>query len=302
MLRREMKQIQSIIRNAMANRASVKKRNRIANYLKGNRVPWSSGYEDFKWSEIAKAIHDEKILATFRDCKSLSGYGIGLDERLIEYPFVFSRIRNGKSVILDAGSTFNFETIVSHPVIVEKELCIYTYYPENLNFIEKRISYEFGDLRNLPFRSSWFDEVVCISTLEHVGLDNSMYGYREAGKTGSMSGGDSYRKVIEELLRVLKPGGQLLMTFPFGKNINYGFFQQFDSKMLQIILGIMNQEGTSTTTFFKYSPEGWNFSEEKSCIECESFNPHTGEGRGDDGAAHSRAICGIQFIKKGNAL
>jgi hypothetical protein len=226
-----------------------------------------------------------------------AAYGKGIDERLVEYPFVFSRLNPGKTTLLDAGSTFNFQTIISHPLVAAKDVCIYTFFPESWNYIDKRISYVFGDLRILPFRNSWFDEVVCISTIEHIGLDNSMYGYGTEELSINENETHSYLSAISEMIRVLKEGGQLLMTFPFGKNINYGFFQQFDSKMLAAILNLMNKYGTPACTFYKYLPDGWTVSNEQDCRDSESFNPHTGEGRGEDGAAHSRAICALQFTK-----
>ena len=87
------------------------------------------------------------------------------------------------------------------------------------------------------------------------------------------------------------------MTFPFGKNINYGFFQQFDPEMLGNIRNITRQYGIEKHTFFQYRKEGWIISDEQSCSLSDSFNPHTGEGKGTDGAAHSRAICATQFVK-----
>ena len=275
----------------------VKKR-RIDKFLDSPRVPWTAGYDDYKWQKIAQYINDPAILDIFRTTKNLpENYGVGLDERIVEYPFVFSRLQNKKTVFLDAGSTFNYEEIVIHPLLVEKEINVFTYYPENWNFVNRRISYQFGDLRQMIYRDAWFDEVICISTLEHIGMDNSLYGYDEVKNTGHDTGLESYQDAVKEMVRVLKPGGQLLMTFPFGVRKQYGFFQQFDSAMLQKILGFMNTQGEAQTFFFKYLKEGWVRSNEESCRSCESYNPHTGEGKGNDGAAHSRSICATHFIK-----
>lgn len=49
-----------------------------------------------------------------------------------------------------------------------------------------------GDVRNLPFPKDWFDRVFCISVLEHVQ--------------------DGHSKALDELDRVLKPGGILLLS------------------------------------------------------------------------------------------
>src|SRR5689334_16105891 len=90
------------------------KNDRIKKYLKNNRVPWSVGYEDYKWKQITESINDESILEIFRNDKPLNpGYAIGIDERLVEYSFVFSKLKTEKSLLLDAGSTFNFPSIVS---------------------------------------------------------------------------------------------------------------------------------------------------------------------------------------------
>ncbi len=57
---------------------------------------------------------------------------------------------------------------------------------------------EYGDIRNIgrgndwrDWHDGWFDRVMCISVIEHV---------------------PDYKKVLTELLRVLKPGGFLLLT------------------------------------------------------------------------------------------
>jgi ubiquinone/menaquinone biosynthesis C-methylase UbiE len=39
---------------------------------------------------------------------------------------------------------------------------------------QNNISYVYGDLRNTILKDQCFDEIVCISTLEHIGMDNTM--------------------------------------------------------------------------------------------------------------------------------
>jgi hypothetical protein len=51
-------------------------------------------------------------------------------------------------------------------------------------------------------------------------------------------------------------------------------------------------------TFFEYLPNGWVVSSQEQYKSAESYNPHTGKGKKDDFAAHSRAICCIKFFKK----
>ena len=77
----------------------------------------------------------------------------------------------------------------------------------------------------------------------------------------------------------------------------HGFFQQFDSEMVNRILQKINSNGTSDTNYYLYAGNAWNFSNENETKDAESYNPHTGIGKKDDFAAHSRAICCIKFIK-----
>ena len=89
----------------------------------------------------------------------------------------------------------------------------------------------------------------------------------------------------------------LLLTFPYGKFENHGFFQQFDNEMLQKLLVLLNNLGKTEIDFFLYTVEGWTWSDEKKTSSTESYNPHTGKGKGNDGAAHCRGICCIKFLK-----
>lgn len=267
-------------------------------YKNTGRKPWSYGYIDTKWVDINSTINNSNSLNAFKDGSIPEKFGIGYDERIVEYPWIFSHLKSSeKSSILDAGSTFNFKEIVEHPNIKNKELTIYTYYPESESFINNRISYVFGDLRSLPFKTNLYDEIVCQSTIEHVDMDNSIYGYNLQPNTESTKKSYEYLKVIDELIRVLKSGGQLLLTFPYGQFENHGFFQQFDEEMVKKITDFMGLIGKHKEEFIIYSKNGWRFDKQENCNHSLSYNPHTGKGKGEDGAAHCRCVCCITFIK-----
>lgn len=267
---------------------------KIYNYIKNGRIPWSEGYLEYKIKFINESLNSEILLNKFKS-KKIEEFGLGLDERCVEYPWLFCRIPNEESLILDAGSTFNFSFIVNKNIIKNKELTIFTYYPENDCFHYKRISYVFGDLRKMCFKNEYFDIIVSQSTIEHIDMDNSIYGY--SGIDFSESKSYEYLKAIKEMYRVLKYKGKILLTFPFGKYENHGFFQQFDREMLDSIYEYLNDKGSIEFTYFKYEKNGWRFADKEELYEVESFNPHTGKGKGNDGAAHSRGIACIEFIK-----
>ena len=272
----------------------VTTKDKIKKYLAGGREPWSPGYNDFKFHFIREQLSDAKLLAGFNEKRLEPGYGFRLDERSVEYPWVFSRITTSHKNILDAGSTFNNATILDSLSLENCRLTIYTYFPEKNCFHSKRINYVFGDLRDLPFKNSLYDLVICQSTIEHVGMDNQIYGYKE-GKSGASA---EYLKVVDELVRVLAHGGKLLITFPYGKHKNYGFFQQFDKRMLDEMADRLKNSGNFRCDFFKYERDGWRFAEQHELTDVLAYNPHTGEDKLDDGAAHCRGIACIEFDKR----
>ena len=267
-------------------------------YFENGQIPWSKGYIQHKEESIINSISNELLLSEFSNKRIPEKFGFRLDERVVEYSWIFSNLKKDNSIFLDAGSTFNFDYLLDHKLISNKEKYIYTFYPEDKSYNDKKVSYVYGDLRELPFKNNFFEEIVCQSTIEHIDMDNSMYGYDLKSTLDVVSNKSyEYLKVIEELLRVLKPNGQLLLTFPYGKFENHGFFQQFDREMVGKISEKMTLLGNYDSVFFKYLPDGWIITDQENCDDSESFNPHTQIGKKDDFAAHSRAICCLKFIK-----
>jgi SAM-dependent methyltransferase len=270
---------------------------RIKKYLNKGMIAWSPGYYEYKNMQISMTINNDSLVKDFNNSIP-KGFGLRLDDRIVEYPWILSNLTDKGGLLLDAGSTLNFEYIVNHPVIVRKQLSIFTFYPENNNYSYKRISYIYGDLRNMPFKDSLFDEIVCQSTLEHIDMDNSIYGYQIDNNSSQKEKSYEFVKVVKEFYKVLKSKGLLLITVPYGKYENHGFFQQFDSEMKNRIIEIIKPFGKTEEFYYKYLSDGWIKSFENECQEMKSYNPHTGEGKGNDGAAHSRAICCIKFTKE----
>ncbi len=267
-------------------------------FIKDGQIPWSEGYAIHKEESIISNISNEALLTELSDKRLPPNFGYRLDERVVEYPWIFANLKKEISVFLDAGSTFNFDYLLDHELISNKEKYVYTFYPEDKSYNDKKVSYIYGDLRELPFKDGLFEEIVCQSTIEHIDMDNSMYGYDLKSTIDVVSNKSyEYLKVIEELLRVLKPNGNLLLTFPYGKFENHGFFQQLDNEMVRKITDKMDAAGNYDSTFFKYLLTGWIVASQEDCNDSESYNPHTKIGKKDDFAAHSRAICCLKFTK-----
>ena len=112
-----------------------------------------------------------------------------------------------------------------------------------------------ADVRELPFERDTFDLVLCVSTLEHVGADNSGLRPRSRGRSASRL------TALRELRRVLAPGGRLLITVPCGEPDDYGWFRQDDVRgwtRLFTRAGFFIEE----QEVYELTAEGWRSSPE----------------------------------------
>lgn len=256
--------------------------------LRGKR-PWNKGYFTFKFQYIQRAINDREIIKIFKDSKPLAkGYGYSLDERVIEYPWVLSRISVSEGNLLDAGSALNIKEVLEHPIFNNKKITIVNLNPEPNCFWQKGISYVFGDIRELPFKDNYFDFITCISTLEHIGMDNVLYTEDSKYKEEKIF---DFEKAVSELKRVLKKESRLFITVPFGKYQNFGWFQQFDSKLIGRVLEIF-QPSNQKINYYKYTKEGWDISDEISC----RFSQYS-QGPNFDLAAAAQSVACLELIK-----
>ena len=276
-----------------------KRQAHIKAYLKGGRKPWSRGYSLCKFDFIKDVLNNEVLLEKFGRLEMLDdGYGYGYDERVVEYPWVLSQLSKDKSRLLDAGSALNFQEIIENTKLADKDITIFTLVPENKAFWKKGISYHYGDLRHLPFKDNWFDEIVSISTLEHVGMDNRIYTKKSSTQQVALEA----KKAVKELIRTLRAGGKFLASVGFGKRqlIEWNgipFAEQFDSSLLEDILEEFEQCQSISTSFYKYTRNGWNISTEENCKDAEYFNIHTAHSIDSDNAAAARAVVLIKVIK-----
>lgn len=241
---------------------AVRERNVLSYKLHGKK-PWTPGYFEYKWEHIAQTLRNDSLMSSFRDRASLpERFGTGIDERIVEYPWLLSTIPEGPARMLDAGSALNFETILDYPQLKNKKLTIVNLNPEPNCFWRRGISYVFADMRALPFLPDSFDVITCISTLEHVGMDNTEIYIKDA--TYKENKKEDYLVALTELRRILAPGGKLFLTVPFGAFGNFGFFQQFDHDMLHTLTKTLGTN-TCAVTFYKYTDGGWQASTEKDC-------------------------------------
>lgn len=125
----------------------------------------------------------------------------GVDERPVEIPWCLARVRSGDRV-LDVGYAF------AEPVYLEALGALGNVTGVDLAHADvPGIQSVQADLRRLPFDDGAYDVAIAISTLEHVGRDNSQYGL-------DAEQGDTLDAALRELRRV---AGRILVTVPTGE-------------------------------------------------------------------------------------
>jgi len=219
-----------------------------------------------------------------------AGYGIGLDERVVEWPWIAAHAAGGPA--LDSGSTLNHAHVLDRVLDRLAPLHVATLRPEGHAFTEHGVSYVYADLRDLPLRDARFATVVCASTLEHVGMDNSLYG----GPADRAPDPDAeVARAISELHRVTAPGGVALVTVPFGRAEDFGWFRQIDGPTLERWIAASGASG-SEVEVFAYGPDGWQRTDPAAAAGARYHDHRAAGGPAPDGAAAARAVACVRLV------
>jgi len=134
-------------------------------------------------------------------------------ERLVEYAFVSSNLmstRRKHAKILDIGcGDYSLTNAISE---------FGKNYAWQISGIDIALSQEQNsviftslarmDARIMGFRDEVFDQIICISTLEHIGIPLHAYNINKSDELGDI-------RTILEISRVLKFGGTVILTLPY---------------------------------------------------------------------------------------
>ncbi|MFA5085279.1 MAG: class I SAM-dependent methyltransferase [Candidatus Omnitrophota bacterium] len=148
-----------------------------------------------------------------------------LNERIIEIPFTIDALagmpKTGK--VLDLGCMESVLPLFLAGLgfqVTGFDFRQYPYRVPNFKFIQ-------GNILDLPFEKDSFDAVTCVSTIEHIGI--GFYSDPKDDLSPDIKG-------MIGIKRVLKPGGILVLTVPFGKNFINDQQRVYDQRGLDKML------------------------------------------------------------------
>ncbi len=200
-------------------------------------------------------------------------------ERVVEIPWMVSRYE-GERRVLDLGYAFASGVYLTALL----ELGIPSLHGLDIAVLSvpgmQRVR---ADIRDLPYRSGSFDLVCCLSTLEHVGFDNTRYGLPFQQKDPGAAA-----RSLEEMARVLAPSGRVLISVPFGRREERGWMFQYDADSWEELIRrspfrILEQET------FRLTPEGWTKVNDPRAMGLLSY--------GEEAPAATGVLCAVLAVR-----
>jgi SAM-dependent methyltransferase len=196
-------------------------------------------------------------------------------ERVVEIPWMLSRYE-GEPRVLDTGYAFASGVYLSALL----DLGIPSLHGVDVATLSvpgmRRVR---ADLRRLPYREGSFDLVLCVSTIEHVGFDNTRYGlpFEQRDPGGASTS-------LNEIARVLDPHGRLLISVPFGRREERGWMFQYDADTWEELV----RESPFTVAeqeTFRLGAEGWEHVHDPRSMQLLSY--------GDEVPAAKGVLCAV---------
>ena len=180
-------------------------------------------------------------------------FGRNLPERVIE--MLYARLSYRPSLrVLDVGCANAME---SHLKMVERLEKPRSIVGIDISPPMRQTLQVYDDFINANIVSSGiaaesFDLIWCISALEHFGMDNTTYTDRFELSQNMDA------QAVREMTRLLAVGGRLLITVPYGRYENHGWFRNYDAEHLKGLLLQVERSTVVDSSFFRHThADGW---------------------------------------------
>ena len=155
-------------------------------------------------------------------------------DRYIEYSFVTRNLPCIPTKVLDVGSCGSYFPLILAGLgyeVVSIDLREYSIIRhlkfENFTFIKE-------DIKKITLPDNLFNTIIAVSTIEHIGI-GGRYG-EDSCLRGDIA-------ALKQMTRILKMGGEIFLTFPFGKyKIIKPFCRIYDSKSVKELIGDLSIE------------------------------------------------------------
>jgi SAM-dependent methyltransferase len=147
---------------------------------------------------------------------------VSVNARVVEHPWVCMNLGLQSGRILDVGcceSSISIELASLGFEVWGIDSRPYGLTHPNFRFV-------CADICNPPLPENYFDRVLAISTIEHVGI----------GHYGDPRGNEKDLFALEAVYRLLKPGGRLLISAPFGHRRMDAFTRVYDAEQFRRLL------------------------------------------------------------------
>jgi len=206
--------------------------------------------------------------------KALVGFcATEFDERVLEYPYFVDWLRKepSNSDLLDMGCVVN-SALVRGPLNEECRniwFCNVSLEPIS---VDNPVFYHIADLRYAFPRGPAFRLVTCLSTIEHVGFDNSQYGIVGRAEYDRPTN-EPLVACVKRIARVTEGDGRVLISVPYGYReaivhpvTGKIASQVFDFESMSIALNVLRKNGfEARLEVFEIQRDGWTVVDPECC-------------------------------------
>jgi len=205
----------------------------------------------------------------------------GSTERVIEVPWALSCIGDANRV-LDVGTAYAEGVYLDKLFelgIEELHTIDFADVPRRNHRIYSNSTFIKWDVRDeLPYTSDYFDVILCISTIEHVGCKNTAYVQNDINRNNIKNQDVTS---MRNLIRVLRPGGIIVLTVPYGQYESvfvHSSFVNYNKSRLEFLYADEHVELVRKNIF--KNVDGWISANEKDVERTKYYNNDHSKGAG----------------------